>query len=378
MEYVHQECLEQWLKSSNNTRCSICNHLFIFNKVYRGGQLSFSLIAYRLVLGLVHAFKLILISIFYIGACPLYTSFITSLSISYSHSYSLLFRFDYSLFIDLLSGVLIILFYILVFIAIFFSREYIIAATNNTNNYIQDPPFIFQEEIDQHGMFLFLLMLFRKLLILVNEFNNQNQDLNELLDRNQFMPINQQEVGQEDQQVENQQQQNPILQINVDINENGLEINAQGEVELFLQLIGLKGPFIHFFYTIPIILTAISLTILLFFYIPIKIGSFLLFLFTDYYLPFIDSLGSSVNYILDIIIGWILDSVVGKTIVEKILVEIKDVVYFSSWTGILLNGFEGFWVDWCLGIGFYIGIVLIYLVSLYLFTLLQILNIIFN
>ncbi|KAI8901471.1 hypothetical protein BC833DRAFT_577813 [Globomyces pollinis-pini] len=34
MKYIHQDCLEQWLKLSNKKHCDICNHLFVFELLY--------------------------------------------------------------------------------------------------------------------------------------------------------------------------------------------------------------------------------------------------------------------------------------------------------------------------------------------------------
>jgi E3 ubiquitin-protein ligase DOA10 len=35
IKYVHQECLEQWLKVSNKQKCELCGEVFHFQKVYK-------------------------------------------------------------------------------------------------------------------------------------------------------------------------------------------------------------------------------------------------------------------------------------------------------------------------------------------------------
>ncbi|KAJ3216804.1 hypothetical protein HK099_005707, partial [Clydaea vesicula] len=113
--------------------------------------------------------------------------------------------------------------------------------------------------------------------------------------------------------------QNLNIDVNVNINQQGLnaEINAQGDINAFLELVGIEGSLFNLFSLFCMAVTFVFFVVGLGGYIPYQLGRILVYAFEDIYSPFIDKVFSAVvvgsDSLLDPLVDFFVNNFLHKT-----------------------------------------------------------------
>lgn len=320
MKFVHQSCLEEWLQHSGKSDCDICKQQFIFSPIYDNNSsktisplLIVSVTISSLLASIYHYFRVTLAAFSWLVWFPFITSWTWKwyldsgfyqlrtlhyhppvnrtailmeqvanlLQISPDNSLfynlrrlELALDWDYYVRVfvaDTFEGQLICALIILVGLALLFMREYAVMIARDDQEIENIEGANEDAAIPQ-----------------INQANFERQQQIEL-----FEAVNEERLGNGALPNVLGEQNDDQLQVNIGINvniENGIfaaEINANGDVAAFLELIGVNGSVLLLFRNVACahLLMAIALAICVL--IPNKIGHFSLYVLKDVYIPFV-------------------------------------------------------------------------------------------